>query len=134
MPDVVLRERDQNYGVNDVKSFPVTIKPIIDTRVFARDESRGINDVVMRIGFGTATGIGAASFPTQLESLRIWNGGMLELCLVALGDAPSGMGGQLRIKRPADIAAVYLVETSDPHASPVRIQTTTGIKAARLKT
>ncbi len=91
-------------------------------------QARGIPFFLFR------TGAFASSFPTQFASLRVYDGGVVELSLVALADAPSGMGGQLRISKGGTTYAVYLVETSDPDASNVRIQTTTGIKAIRRLT
>lgn len=77
----------------------------------------------------------AAGFPTQFFGLRVWDvDHMVELCLVATADAPAGMGGQLRLRKTATTYAVYLVETTDPNASTVRIRTTTGTKVIRLKT
>lgn len=74
-------------------------------------------------------------FPTQFSGLRTFYGGtMKELCLVAEGDAPSSMGGVLKVDKNGTIYAVYLVETSDTDASSVRIRTSTGTKAIRLKT
>jgi len=81
-------------------------------------------------GTGTPSGL----FPTQYAGLRYFKGTVRELCLVAEGDAPTGMGGVWKIRKGGVDYAVYLVETSDPNASHVRVQTTTGIKAARLKT
>lgn len=77
---------------------------------------------------------GGGGFPTQYSGLRIWDGAMVELCLVAEADAPSGMGGVLKIRNGGANRVVYLVETTDPNASHVRIKTTTGIKAIRVKT
>jgi hypothetical protein len=72
------------------------------------------------------------SFPTQFAGLRYFLGTVKELCLVALGDAPAGP--QWRINKGGTDYAVYLVDTTDPNASQVRIETGAGIKAARLKT
>lgn len=74
------------------------------------------------------------SFPTQFSGLRYYLGTVKELCLVAEADAPSGMGGAWKIRKGGTTYAVYLVETSDPNASQMRLRTTTGTKAARLKT
>lgn len=74
------------------------------------------------------------SFPTQYAGLRYFSGTMRELALVALADAPAGMGGQWRVRKNATDYAVYLVETTDPNASTLRVRTATGTKAARLKT
>ncbi len=75
------------------------------------------------------------SFPTQFSGLRTYYGGAVrELCLVAIADAPTGMGGVIKIDKGGTLYAVYLVETSDPDATPVRVRTTTGTKAIRRKT
>jgi hypothetical protein len=76
--------------------------------------------------------VGGVSFPTQYSGLRYFLGTVRELCLVALGDAPAG--DQWRIRKNATDYAVYLVDTTDPNASQVRVQTSAGLKAARLKT
>ena len=73
-----------------------------------------------------------AAFPTQFSGLRYFLGTVKELCLVALGDAPAGP--QWRINKGGTDYAVYLVDTTDPNASQVRIETGAGVKAARLKT
>lgn len=57
-----------------------------------------------------------------------------QACLVAVADAPTGMGGVPRIDKNGTTYAIYLVETTDPNATPVRLQTTTGTKAIRIKT
>lgn len=58
----------------------------------------------------------------------------MSLCLVAEADAPSGMGGVVKIDKNGTLYSAYLVETTDPNASPVRVQTSSGTKAIRLKT
>jgi|GEM_PF-2704971 len=73
-----------------------------------------------------------STFPTQFAGLRYFLGTVKELCLVALGDAPAGP--QWRIRKGGTDYAVYLVDTTDPNASQVRIETGAGVKAARLKT
>ena len=87
-------------------------------------------------GTPTTDGIPAPSgFPTQYAGFEVRKAGStIELCLVATVDAPAGMGGQVRLSKNGTVYAAYLVETSDSNASPVRVQTTTGIKALRLKT
>lgn len=77
----------------------------------------------------------SATFPTQYMGLRgQTSSGTVDLCLVAEADAPSGMGGVLKINKGGTDYAVYLVDTTDVNASPFRIRTTTGTKAIRLKT
>lgn len=75
--------------------------------------------------------LGDSTFPTQYSGLRIYNGAVVELCLVATADAPTG--DCPRIRKGGTTYAVYLVDTSDPNASPVRIRTNDGTKAVRLK-
>lgn len=75
---------------------------------------------------------GGGGFPTQYAGLRFFKGSVQELCLVALADAPAG--AQWRIDKNGTTYAVYLVDTTDPDASHVRIETPAGVKAARLKT
>jgi hypothetical protein len=82
--------------------------------------------------FQNAAGPG---FPTQFSGLQaFFQGAVKELCLVAEADAPASMGGVLKVRKGATTYAAYLVETTDPNASPVRVRTTTGTKAVRLKT
>lgn len=97
-------------------------------------------------GVKYATGLGVAivwgisggafgGFAPQFAGLRVFCGGTVkQLCLVAKADAPAGMGGAVVINKNGVLYAVYLVETNDGNASTVRIQTTTGVKAIRLKT
>lgn len=78
---------------------------------------------------------GSGSFPVQYEWLRVqYHAAVQELCVVATADAPAGMGGQLRVANAGTTYAIYLVETGDANATPIRVQTTTGVKAIRVKT
>jgi hypothetical protein len=78
---------------------------------------------------------GGGAFPVQYLGLRYQGpSGLVDLCLVATADAPAGVGGQVRVKRTADTLAAYLVPTSDPDASPVRVATSAGTFAIRRKT
>lgn len=75
------------------------------------------------------------SFPAQFAGLRVFYSGVVnELSLVAFADRPTGVGGALLIQKGGTIYAVYIVDTTDPNASKVRIRTSTGIKSLRLKT
>jgi hypothetical protein len=77
---------------------------------------------------------GATGFPTQYSGLRVYyDSTVYDLCLVSVSDAPSGMGGVLKVRKNNTTYAAYLVETSDPMASSIRIKTSTGVKAIRLK-
>ena len=80
--------------------------------------------------------IPTGDFPTQYDGWRVAKAGavVITLCLVAEADAPTGMGGVVKVRQTGGTLAAYLVETGDSNASPVRIKTVTGIKAIRLKT
>lgn len=84
--------------------------------------------------YGTGVPSGAPPEPTCLAGLRYFHGSVKELCLVPEAEAPTGMGGVWKVRKAGGTFAVYLVETSDPNASEVRIRTSAGIKAARKKT
>jgi hypothetical protein len=76
-----------------------------------------------------------SSFPTQFSGLRtFYNALVRELCLVAEVDAAAGMGGVIKVQKGGVKYAVYLVDVSDLNASSVRVKTSTGVKAIRLKT
>lgn len=87
------------------------------------------------LGFAIRWSTGAVAFPTQYFGLRaFYRGATKDLCLVAVADAPAGMGGVPRVQKGGVTYAVYLVETTDPNASPIRVRTSTGTKAVREKT
>jgi hypothetical protein len=86
---------------------------------YLRREGRPLDSVVI-------------SFPVQYAGLRFFKGTVQELCLVDPADAPAG--DQWRVRKGGTTYAVYLVATTDPNASHVRVHTNDGIKAARLKT
>ncbi|MBK9067324.1 MAG: hypothetical protein IPL76_10655 [Gemmatimonadetes bacterium] len=72
---------------------------------------------------------------TQYLGLRsYYHGAVQDLALIAAADAITGMGGAPMVRKNGVTYAVYLVETTDPDASPIRVRTTTGIKAIRQKT
>jgi len=89
---------------------------------------------------GTSTGTGAAmgssdGFPAQFSGLRVYYGAAVhDLCLVTAASAPAGMGGVIEIYKNGTYYAAYLVEIADSNASPIRVKTSTGIKAVRIKT
>lgn len=94
-------------------------------------------DLVARpsIYWQTGTVVAPPGFPTQYEFLRVYDDGAVKaLSVVATADAPGGMGGQLRIMKGGTVYAVYLVETTDPNASTVRLRTSSGTKSLRWKT
>jgi hypothetical protein len=75
--------------------------------------------------------LAVSGFPTQFAGLRYFHGTVKELCLVATADAPIPVW---RVSKGGTTYAVYLVDTSDPNASTVRVKTAAGTKSARLKT
>ena len=78
---------------------------------------------------------GGGGFPTQFFGLRTYyHSAVQDLCLVAAADAATGMGGAPMVNKNGTTYAIYLVETTDPDASPVRISTSAGVKSVRLKT
>jgi hypothetical protein len=78
----------------------------------------------------------APSFPTQYDGLlyessaNVWT----SLCLVAEADAATGMGGAPLFERGGSWYAAYLVDSTDPDASPILVETSLGWKHIRLKT
>jgi hypothetical protein len=107
-----------------------------DVRMFAASSAWGPYDVRLRPRLPDAPlAPTAPAFPAQFAGLRAYYGGSVrDLCLVAVVDAPSGMGGVMRVRKGGTSYAIYLVETSDPNASPIRIRTSAGTKAIRIKT
>jgi hypothetical protein len=80
-------------------------------------------------------GSAAVGFPTQYAGLRTYyHAAVQELCLVAAADGATGMGAIPMVSKNGVTYAIYLVETTDPNASLVRMETGLGIKAIRLKT
>jgi hypothetical protein len=75
---------------------------------------------------------GGGSFPTQYLGLRVYDGAVIDLCLVDVADAPTG--DMPRLRKNGTTYAIYLVDTTDPDASTVRIRTNDGTKAVRLYT
>lgn len=101
-----------------------------DCRLYAQ----GGPDVVLRPWqYSNRIASSGIIFPTQYSGLRVRGvSSTLDLCLVATADAPSG--DTPRIQKGGVTYALYLVDTTDPLASPVRIETGAGTKAVRLKT
>jgi hypothetical protein len=133
MLSVVLRPRS-TIGA-DVALYPGQIETN-DVRLFAASSAWGPYDVRLRPRLPDAPlSPTVSTFPTQFSGLRAYYGGSVrDLCLVAVADAPIGMGGVPRIRKGGTDYAVYLVETSDSNASPIRIRTSAGTKAIRAKT
>jgi len=114
----------------DIVLYALAVAPIASTDIYLSALAVTPTDIVLR---DTTVAPGGGSFPTQFSGLRtFYAGGMVELCLVATADANTG--NQLRLRKGATTYCVYLVDTSDPQASNVRIETTAGTKAVRVKT
>jgi hypothetical protein len=133
MLSVVLRPRSATGY--DVAMYPGQVEAN-DVRLFAASSAWGPYDVRLRPRLPDAPlSPTAPTFPAQFSGLRAYYGGSVrDLCLVAVADAPSGMGGVMRISKGGTNYAIYLVETSDSNASPIRIRTSAGTKAIRIKT
>lgn len=116
----------------DILLYEVPVAALVSTVIYLSPFDATPSHILL----GDPTSLPSGSvFPTQYSGFRVYdNGAAFDLCLVATADAPTGMGGVLKIKRASDIRAVYLVETTDPNATPVRVRTSTGIKAVRRKT
>jgi hypothetical protein len=103
----------------------------IDVYLFAN--AGNATDVYLRPeGRPVLGGAAAPSFPTQYFGLKFYDGTVKDLCLVAIADAPAG--NMLVVRKGGTNYAAYLVDTSDGNASKIRIKTSSGTKAIRLKT
>ena len=138
MLSVVLRPRSATDY--DVALYPSPRPPpprsTEDVRLYPAAQVWGPYDVRLYPRVRDALPTAAVpTFPTQFFGLRAYyHGAVQDLCLVALADAPAGMGGVPRVRKGGTDYAVYLVETSDSNASPIRIRTSAGVKAIRQKT
>lgn len=133
--DVRLKPRGGGLGTHDVQDYGVADKTRL-VRLHPANVSHGPHDVILRAASLKIYDIasGGPAFPTQYSGLRVWDSAMVELCMVAESDAPTGVGGAWKVRKGGVDYAVYLVETSDPLATSVRIKTSAGVKAARIKT
>jgi hypothetical protein len=139
MLSVVLRPRSATGY--DVALYPSPTPPATrsteDVRLYPAAQAWGPYDVRLRPRVPDAfpSAAAAPTFPAQFSGLRAYyQGAVRDLCLVALADAPAGMGAVPRIRKGGTDYAIYLVETSDSNASPIRIRTSAGTKAIRQKT
>lgn len=130
--DIILYARE-GYTDHSVELRTAVYGRDILLRLRPRDQGRGTYDVQLYPAayFDKPPAGGGLAFPTQYAGLRYFSGTVKELCLVAPADAPISVW---RVNKNGTVYAVYLVETTDPNASGVRINTAGGIKAARLKT
>lgn len=136
MIDLVARAPDGASGVHDVEAGS-PVRTALAVFAFAATLAYGPSDVFARPA-QNVVGVSSApppAFPTQYAGLRTYyDGAVRELCLVAAADANTGMGAAPMIRKGGVTYAVYLVETTDPLATPVRIRTSAGTKAIRIKT
>lgn len=113
-----------------LRTLPVAV--VVTTSIYLYPGHATPNDIILRDPTVAAGGGGG---PTQFFGLRTYyHGAVQDLALIAAGDGITGMGGIPMLRKNGTTYAVYLVETTDPQASPVRLRTTTGIKAIRQKT
>lgn len=111
-----------------LRALPVAI--ITGVTIFLYPGDASATTIILR---DPLTAEAPSGFPTQFSGLRYYSGATVkELCLVALADAPAG--AQWRVQKSGTTYAVYMVDTADPNASGVRVQTPSGVKSARLKT
>lgn len=130
LTDITLFDFDATPSTIILRALPVA--DIASTVIFLYEGDGTPSTIILR---DPTTLSGGAVFPTQFAGLRVFYGGVVRsLCMVATADAPAGMGGQIRIDKNGTTLAVYLVETTDPNASSVRINTSAGVKAVRLLT
>lgn len=114
-----------------LRDLPVADAPV-GTTIRLYEGHATPNNIILRDPTVTDS---PGGFPTQYAGLKVRKtGSTIELCMVATADAPAGMGGQVRVYKGGVTYALYLVETSDGNASPVRIRTSAGTKSIRLKT
>lgn len=137
MIDLIARAPDGASGPSDVEAGN-SYRTALAVFAFAASLAWGAQDVFARPTPNVApvaSGSPPPVFPTQYAGLRTYyNGAVRELCLVAAADANTGMGAAPMIRKGGVTYAVYLVETTDPDATPVRIRTDLGTKAVRIKT
>lgn len=127
--DITLREFDATPSTIVLRDLPVPA--VASTTIVLYDFDATPSTVILR----DPTTVPSASFPTQYDGLRVYYGGSVRvLCLVAEVDAATGMGGVPKIRKGGTTYAIYLVDTTDPNASPVRIRTSTATRAVRVKT
>lgn len=133
MIDLIARAPDGASGVHDVEAGNA-YRTALAVFAFAATAAWGSHDVFARPDRTVPpTAVAAPAFPTQYPGLRVYYGGAVRsLCMVAVADAPTGDTPMVR--KNGTTYAVYLVDTTDPNASSVRLRTNDGTKAIRLLT
>ena len=70
---------------------------------------------------------------TEYAGLRVaYSGSTHQLAMVPVADAPTGLGGIIKITKGTEVYALWIVDTSDGDASHVRVQMPIGVKSVRL--
>lgn len=132
LTDVKLYEFDAAPTTIILRALPVA--DLVSTDICLHEFDATATTIILR-ALPCVVDAAPPTFPTQFAGLRTYYGAAVrELCLVATADAPTGMGGSIRINKNGTTYAVYLVETTDPDASSVRVNTSAGTKSIRLKT
>lgn len=116
----------------DIVLYPLPAITVTFTPIFLYAGQASPNDIRLT---DPRYVVPVGDFPTQYFGLKVYfQGAVRDLCLVATADAPAGMGAVPRIYKGGTPYAIYLVETGDTNASPVRLRTSAGTKAIRKKT
>lgn len=117
----------------DIILRALPLAAVVSTSIYLYEGHASPNDIILRDPTVAAGGGGGG--PTEFFGLRsYYHGAVQDLALIAAADGITGMGGIPMVRKNGTTYAVYLVETTDPNASPIRVRTTTGIKAIRQKT
>lgn len=131
MADLTLRLQPLAAPATTLVLRALSVAAVVSTVLYLTPVASPATTLVLR-----PVGVSPAStpvFPTQYSGLMVRGASAtLDLCLVTTVDAPSG--DMPRIQEGGVTYALYLVDTTDPLASPVRIGTEAGTKAIRLKT
>ncbi len=85
--------------------------------------------------WGNEESSGGGTIPDQSSFLRFKRAdGVYALCVVPNGQGAASMGGIPKVRKDGVTYDIYLVETNDAFASPVRVKTSAGTKAVRYYT
>lgn len=115
----------------DIILRALPLADVVETTIYLYAGASPSTDIILRDP--TAVPSGGGGFPTQFPGLRVYYGGAVRsLCMVAVADAPTG--DTPMVHKNGTTYAVYLVDTTDPNASSVRLRTNDGTKAIRLLT
>lgn len=99
---------------------------MVDIHLFAVPSDANRADIRLRVNAA------AGGFPPQFLGLRVYDGAVVDLCLVAIADGNAGP--QVRVRKGATTYVAYLVDTTDPDASNVRLRVGASTKSVRRYT